>query len=50
MDKALLEIINNFPEWKGNPFTLSALVVDKQKEIDRQKLIDAGFPEAAELI
>lgn len=50
MDKVLLEIVNNFPEWKGNPFTLAALIVDKQKDIDRQKLIDAGFTDAAEVI
>ena len=50
MDKVILEIVNNFSEWKGNPFTLAALIADKQKESDRQKLIDAGFPEAAEVI
>ena len=34
----------------GNTFTLAALIVEKQKELDRQKLVEAGFPEAAEVI
>lgn len=50
MDKAILEVINNFPEWKGNPFTLVALILERQREINREKLIQAGFVEAAELI
>ena len=50
MDRSLLEIINNFAAWKGNPFTLAALIVDRQNEIIRQKLIEAGFSEAADLV
>lgn len=50
MDKSILDLINDFPQWKGNTFTLAALIQEKQKELDRQKLIDAGFPEAAEVI
>ena len=50
MDKALLAIINDFAAWKGNPFTLAALIVAAQNDIIRQKLIDAGFPEAADIV
>ncbi len=48
MDKSILDIINDFAAWKGNPFTLAALIVTRQNELTRQKLIDAGYPEAAE--
>jgi hypothetical protein len=48
VDKSILDIINDFAAWKGNPFTLAALIVDRQNELTRQKLIDAGYPEAAE--
>lgn len=47
MDKAILDIINDFAAWKGNPFTLAALIVAQTNENTRQKLIEAGFPEAA---
>lgn len=50
MGKEILDIINDFNQWKGNSFTLAALLIEKQKELDRQKLIDAGFTEAAEVI
>jgi hypothetical protein len=50
MDKSILDLINDFAQWKGNSFTLAALIVQRQQEIDRQKLIDAGFPEASEVI
>lgn len=50
MDKTLLEIINDFSQWKGDTYRLASLLVERQKEIDKQKLIDAGFPEAAEVL
>jgi hypothetical protein len=50
MDKTILDLINDFNQWKGNSFTLAALIVERQKGVDRQKLIDAGFPEAAEVL
>lgn len=50
MDKSILEVVNDFSLWRGNTFTLAALLVEKQKEVDRQKLVDAGFVEAAEII
>ena len=48
MDKRILELVNNFSEWKGN--SLANAIVELQKDIDRQKLIEGGFTEAAELI
>lgn len=50
MDKLILEIVNDFSQWNGNTFTLAVLVAEAQKEIDRQKLIDATFLEASEII
>lgn len=50
MGKRILELVNNFSEWKGNSFTLANAIVELQKDIDRQKLIEGGFTEAAELI
>lgn len=50
MDKTILDIVNDFTQWKGNTFTLAVLIEEKQKELDRQKLIDAGFTDAAEVI
>lgn len=50
MDKSILDLIANFALWKGDTYRLASLIIEKQKEIGRQKLIDAGYPEAAELI
>lgn len=50
MDKQILELVNDFAQWRGNSFTLANLVVEAQKELDRKKLIDAGLPEAAEIL
>lgn len=50
MGKEILDIVNDFSQWKGNSFTLAALIVEKQKELDRQALVNAGFAEAAEAL
>lgn len=50
MDKSILEIIANFAEWKGDTYRLAALIVDRQKELDREKVTTAGYPDAAEAI
>ena len=50
MGKEMLDIINDFAQWKGNSFTLASLIIEKQKELDRQKLIDSGYSEAAEVL
>ncbi len=48
MDKSLLDIINDFAAWRGNPFTLAALLVERERELLREKLIAEAFHEAAE--
>lgn len=50
MNKSILDIIADFPLWKGDSYRLASLIVEAQKDIDRQLLIDNGFPEASELI
>jgi hypothetical protein len=50
MDKRILQIVEDLAQWKGNAFTLAALVAEKQREIDREKVEAAGYPEAAEVI
>lgn len=50
MDKRILDLVNDFSQWKGNSYTLANLIVELQKDIDREKLIAAGLTEAAEVI
>jgi hypothetical protein len=50
VDKRILDLVNDFSQWKGNSFTLANLIMEMQKEIDREKLIAAGFTDAAEVI
>jgi hypothetical protein len=50
MDKRILEIVNDLSQWKGNAYTLAALVAEKQKEISREVLAASATPEAADLI
>ena len=50
MDKRILDIVNDFSQWKGNAFTLANLITEAQKELDREKLVAAGMPEAAEIV
>jgi hypothetical protein len=50
VDKRVLDLIGDFDQWKGNTYTLANLIVELQKELDREKLIAAGLPEAAEFI
>lgn len=50
MDKRILDIIADFAQWKGDTYRLASLIVEKQKEIDREKVEGAGFPEAADAI
>lgn len=50
MDREILLVVETFDLWKGNSFTLAALVAEKQKELDRAKLEAAGHSEAAEAI
>jgi hypothetical protein len=50
MDKSLLDIINDFASWRGNLFTLAALLIAQNTELVKQRLIDAGFQEAADAL
>ncbi len=50
MDKSILDIVNDFSQWKGNTYTLAALISVRQREIDQQKLIESGHLEAAEVL
>ncbi len=47
MDKRILDLVNDFAQWRGNPFTLAALEADLQKQIDREKLEAAGLSSEA---
>lgn len=50
MEKAILDLVNDFAQWRGNPFTLAQLVAEKQKELTRDKLNSENMPEAAEKV
>jgi hypothetical protein len=50
IDKAILDVVNDFAAWKGNSYTLAALIVAKQLELTKEKLIELGFTEAAEAL
>ena len=49
MDKSILEIISDFHLWKGDTYRLASLIVEAQKELDRQAVAVIS-PEAAEAI
>lgn len=42
MDKRILDLVDDFAQWRGNSFTLAALVAELQKQIDREKLEAEG--------
>lgn len=50
MDKRILALIADFAQWKGDTYRLATLVAELQKEIDREKLVQANMPEAAEIL
>jgi hypothetical protein len=50
MDKSILDIVNTFSLWKGNSFTLAVLIAEQQREVCRQKLVENGHLDAAELL
>ncbi len=50
MDKRILAVVDEFGEWKGNTYTLANLIAEKQKEIDRETLTNAGFVDASEVL
>jgi hypothetical protein len=50
MNKNILDLVNDFNQWRGNPFTLANLIIDLQNQNIRQKLIDAGEDNAAGIV
>lgn len=49
MEKWILDVVNDFSQWKGDTYRLAALVAAKQKEAVAEKLDAADMPEAAEI-
>lgn len=45
MDKRILDIVNDFAQWRGNPFTLAALVADIQRQICAEEAAASPEPE-----
>jgi hypothetical protein len=50
MEKSILDIVNTFSLWKGNSYTLANLIVERQKELDKEALVARGYTEAAEAL
>ena len=50
MDKPILELVADFPQWKGDSYKLAVLVAELVREQDRAKLIELGFVEASEAL
>lgn len=50
MDKRILELVADFEQWKGDSYRLAILVGELQKQITKEKLIELGYVEAAEVI
>lgn len=50
MDPRILDLIADFHSWRGDTYRLAMLIVEAQKEIDREKLTAAGFADAVEVI
>ncbi len=45
-----MALIADFPAWRGDTYRLAMLIVEAQKNVDREALISAGMPDAAEVI
>lgn len=50
MDKRIIDLIGDFSQWKGDTYRLGVLIAELQKTIDKEKLVEAGFSEAAEAL
>ena len=50
MDPRILSLIADFQQWRGDPYRLAMLIIELQREIDREKLTAAGFADAVEVI
>jgi len=44
MDKRIIELVNDFAQWRGNPFTLAALVADIQRQICEEEAAHVEEP------
>ena len=49
-NKDVLDVVNNFPSWGGNTFTLAMMLVQKQREDDAQLAEAMGQQEVADAI
>jgi len=45
--RALKELVDDYGQWRGNVFTLAAIVAAAQREIDAVKAEEAGQPDLA---
>jgi len=50
MDKRILALIADSKQWNGDIYLLATLVSELQNLLDREKLIAAEMPDAAEII
>lgn len=50
MDPRILALIADFPAWRCDTYRLAMLIVEAQKNVDREALMAAGMPDAAEVI
>ena len=48
--KEIRAVVDNFPQWNGNAYTLAALIASQQREKDAAKAEDAGFADLADAI
>lgn len=48
MQKEILELVNDFTQWRGNSFTLATLVAELVKE--RAANAISEYPEAADIV
>lgn len=45
--KDLLDVVNDIGQWKGNAYTLAAIVMERQRQDDAKIAENAGQPELA---
>lgn len=50
MDKQILEIVNDFNQWRGNSFTLAKLIAELVRESASEKAAELGNEEIAQAI
>lgn len=50
MDPRILALIADSKQWRGDTYRLAMLIVEAQREVDRERLAAAGFADAVEVI